>query len=1344
MATTTTGYTFDVEANTGPRAIITPSTQNSVLGAVVKMDGRASFDTADTPTGILNYTWSFARVPIGSQVEQEGFNLLDPDGAVVSFVPDIPGFYEIQLIVDDGSITSDPFIASSDVAILQAPNNRGLIPDASFIWNYLSDFWAKVEDREKFEVIWSAAIQILGSELIKTFQYDYNKSIRDIQELFQRRWVSYSPELVLAREEVTALLSDDQAGEEAATVAIDPDIGVVLENSPDFFNQITIPLSEGSFVDAGFGTPVAVDRLVTVAGRTFTLARSNNSTKAVNEGDNGSTALGGDVFGGSGFNSDLEGGTLKILSGDDVGDYIISSFLTETAIEVTDTSGGAVSFLATASGLDYAIVPSSANLSNFFANQRQVPTGLAGQFWRFSSTLISSEYDFEAQGVSVGDLLEVEVTRTDLKLYGTLRVQVVGVDRNKLSFVFNLNDLTDGVAAGGLSDATQESLAEALQVTGLSRDLITGSLTYSLEAESVRSRVTSNSFKRAYFETSIDPTTEIDLGAFSVLLRPTKVIRNTKIAVDDTVVSVPMLQEYIRQPDLAEEDGQLFIISRTGALFPIDNRPHVLSENLDYIIDDESLIQGVANTVQNVDEISIPRGDLIDRSISPGDTIELTVGITTQIYNIQRVLDAETLRVFPVPTATNSNVPFLINRRTPGKFIRFVQGCFTKDNPAPTRLYAELSYFSNNPNIEANFGVLVGVREEDLNARVVESPYRSVVQGLMFALTNGPVIENLRLSAQILLGLPFAINQGVITEVDPDFRIRPDGSPQFGRILIEARDDDGNPIGVTNVYSYPQGRQLADPDNPGEWIPATPNEAGIAINPATGEEYTVGDSVDQFAVLSKGVSVSDYLSDSTLTDTLVEQGSLAALLTQYHTFSLSINSDITTPSDANLTTEFITRAKPHYARIRAGIQSIVEDFVEVEDALIFGREFEWYDATSLSLPVPVKFDQGSGDDDFVTVEGEMFARYARGTDLQTTFGSAVVESAAGGFTTPGTGQSFDSPFLRTGDVLVIEEGNNEGTYPIASITSDTQITLGTTAWESLTDQRFSVYRPIKNPLFAQLAVTVTNGLSTVSTGTGLLSAGVAVGDTLTFYGGGIDGSIRYTIVEVDPATPEVTVTPPIQEASGSYTANVWRERLVPKYFLNEEADTPFEAAFSSGNNAVNFNTAASDEDQLYFLQPGDQIVFGALAFNVLDFDPEISTAYVHPAPGFTDAAAAVKLVRPHRPTTVISTDLSDRMPGEELLLDLLLPVGGQDLTTTAASQDVSTDSGEDFDALGVDPGDYLVVLEGADSTRNIGYGDGVFPIEQVVGTTTLRLTRPLTVTNGAPGIRYGIRRRKTT
>lgn len=1365
MGTLAKGYSFGVEDNVGPVAIITPANQESVVGAVVKMDGRASFDTDGQPSGVITYQWSFSRVPIGSQVELTGFEPMDPDSTVVTFAPDVTGFYEVSLVVNDGSIDSDPTLGSVDVSVISVPNNRGITPDASFVWNYLSDFWNMVDDKERFEVLWAAAIQIIGAELLKLYQYDYNKSIRDIQSVFQRRWIHYDPELVFVQpSEATAILTDNQAGLNAATLAIDPDSGVVLDDQENFFNLVTVPLTEGAFRLTSYNKVIPPGLLISVADRSYTLARSNRTTKAINEGDDGSINVASpDTFNGSGFYDTYVGLVLKILSGSDVGDYLVATVSVDgNSVTVTDMDGGAVTFTTTASGLDYTVVPTSPNLSSFFADQKVIPTRTSGQEWRFGATFQTDEYELEEYGVSIGDVLVVNVHRVGLDLAYEVGFQIIGVDRDRVSFVFNTDDLTDGVPAGGLSDDTQLALAEALQITGLSRNSA-GVLEYSLEAATIRSKLISDAFKREYYETTLTWDTEIDLGAFIAKLTPIKIVRNSKMLLPSDILSIPMMQEYIKQPELGEVDGQLYIIGKNGLLHEIDHEPYILTENLDYVIDDQSEVTGYADTVQGSEEVYIPRGDLIDRGIKRGDSLELVIGGTEVIFDIKKVLDSETLVVYPSPSSTGS-VQFTIVRRVAGKFLRFVNGTFSKDNPIPSRMWAELTFMDNNPLIEANFGSLVGVRAEDIPP--AQAPYKSIVEGLMYALANGPVVNNLHLAAQILLGLPFAEEQGVVTEINPEFRLRNDGSPLYGRILIEARDNDGNSTGSTNVYLYPLGRQLEDPDTPDGWIPATPNEAGLAINPDTGVEYAVGDSVTQFAALSKGVEIADYISDDTLTDSMLEQGIISALVTQYQSFRLRINSDITTPSDVNLTTSFIKTAKPHYANISAGLLKIIEDIIDIEDSVIFGLITEMFDTIGYSLPVAVKVDPGTVDDDYLSIDGIMYTRYVLSHDLITTQGSNHVTSASGGFVSPGANQTFDRPLVRAGDILDIEAGFNAGKYPIASVVDDNGVIVTFTGqFETAGSQTFRIYRPVVNPIFPQFSATVASTSQIVDIDEGGMSAGVAVGDVFTFHGGAVDASRIYTIIAFDRGLKQITVTPAVVEAGGTYTGNIRREGIETQYLGNDESDTPFTAAFATGSAAVVFDPGSSDLDQLSFVRPEDTIILGSFVFNILDFDPSTLTAYVDPKPTFTSASESVAIWRPSRQGTPIGFAFTERIPDECVDLELqrttgplLAPppsppyVGGvdpadylngvllADLQTTATSPDVDSATGEDFDALGIVPGDLLVLLDGTDSVVDIGYGTGVYPIQELPDVNTLRLTRPLTATGT---FKYGIRRRKS-
>ena len=68
------------------------------------LDGR---DSKDVEGSRLTYAWSFRSLPDGS-----GAHISDPAAAITSFVPDRPGTYEVDLVVNDGEMNSDPITVS--------------------------------------------------------------------------------------------------------------------------------------------------------------------------------------------------------------------------------------------------------------------------------------------------------------------------------------------------------------------------------------------------------------------------------------------------------------------------------------------------------------------------------------------------------------------------------------------------------------------------------------------------------------------------------------------------------------------------------------------------------------------------------------------------------------------------------------------------------------------------------------------------------------------------------------------------------------------------------------------------------------------------------------------------------------------------------------------------------------------------------------------------------------------------------------------------------------------------------------------------------------------------------
>lgn len=186
-----TGYTDELlSGDLGVEHGITPI----VAGDVVLVNG-AAYSVVSVATGPFVIYIEGQNLP--DNLSQATIKLIRqadalPDNSAEKpvFYPDAAGFWKFDLSVNDGALNS----VDRSVVVVHVKESLvavGVTPAVSFMWNYLSDFWRLVEDREKIEVVWSAVAQIVGSSLMALWQVDYNKSLRDIQRSMQRRWLYY-------------------------------------------------------------------------------------------------------------------------------------------------------------------------------------------------------------------------------------------------------------------------------------------------------------------------------------------------------------------------------------------------------------------------------------------------------------------------------------------------------------------------------------------------------------------------------------------------------------------------------------------------------------------------------------------------------------------------------------------------------------------------------------------------------------------------------------------------------------------------------------------------------------------------------------------------------------------------------------------------------------------------------------------------------------------------------------------------------------------------------------------------------------------------------------------------
>ena len=109
------------------------SNQSAVVGATVTLNGSLS---TDTDGSALTYKWSLVSAPSGSKAA-----ISNPTAQSASLVPDLPGTFVVQLIVNDGFLNSLPATAQIAVVsqqtslIAQIQERQGVIatlPDDGF------------------------------------------------------------------------------------------------------------------------------------------------------------------------------------------------------------------------------------------------------------------------------------------------------------------------------------------------------------------------------------------------------------------------------------------------------------------------------------------------------------------------------------------------------------------------------------------------------------------------------------------------------------------------------------------------------------------------------------------------------------------------------------------------------------------------------------------------------------------------------------------------------------------------------------------------------------------------------------------------------------------------------------------------------------------------------------------------------------------------------------------------------------------------------------------------------------------------------------------------------------
>lgn len=765
-----------------------------------------------------------------------------------SAIPDKPGIYMVGLIVNDGALNS--FESESILNVASTSVVLGCIPDVSWIWNYLSDFWNLLEDREVVETVWSGFAQACAAQLLTAWQIDYNKSLLDIQRVLQRRWLDYSSLLEETASDdalIRILRGPILSGDLQSGVNVN---GKTLQLALDADNVQTM-----TFVGTD---PLSATQIAAQINQEFGFVGSTDPlAKVWSTVRSGITPLTGAAL--FSTTNTLNGETVQFTVNDDVKTVTFSGAdpisITTVIDHFNDTAGFSVAYESDAAGhqatgggyLSFKITNGTFQL---------LDVGTADDNGWIDLGYGSRVGDPEYLALEYPTLLRVRPGGTANPVLGLSTTDYVQ------------NDLQG--TAGAMVTKTNPSPPPAL-----------------LE------------FPNA-FEAADPPILNFDregVGSSDLLVVDDLGYRVQKVALDKaTGLEIRGLTLKDSLPDTAS----------TSWLVPsvVMSSTHNFMTNLVVAGDLARFDVKDVSTGYVTEILCTIVGVQQDRvGFDPKPLLELYAGVpssyTTEFLGVKRntyipvddlVVEIPRLQeVIKNPTTKlDQNIDFYVEKITVGdstvNAIRFKSGTFGVMDPPPDEFWAETTYLDNRPVIEANFGRLVNFRVEDLETRSDDLDYLSAVRGLWWSYFGGPALSKVKTGVQILLGLPFSEVAGTIEDVESNF------SATEGRITI--RDEEN--ADIIRTYFYPL-------------------DAGLAINDETGVVWAEGDSISQFAPLSGGVEVRDFVQTPLWMQKYVAQGHF---LEVEKFFRYLIRADVDTFSMANLifAIDFAKKIKPHYTQ----------------------------------------------------------------------------------------------------------------------------------------------------------------------------------------------------------------------------------------------------------------------------------------------------------------------------------------------------------------------------------------------------------------------------------------------
>ena len=529
-----------MSTETKPVAVLALQSISAVLGAIVQLDGRDSYDPLKKS---LVWDWEFMEIPYGSAVGT--LRAIKYGDRAVSFVPDKVGSYLIKLTVTNGDEISDPVTVEVSARLSRVPCGESIVPDADFLWDYMSDFWGLVPDKDVFTTSWSAAIQLVGAELVKLWGAENGSSIATISDTLQRKWQRYPTVIDLKGVQASVVAGNTDSGTNGKTGS---PYGETDSGTSNLFYLPKGPRRTGTTTDftvlnksetAAHKSFGAKGRAIEINGESRVIDRVSNGTSIVVAGLAVSTEAGASniLVDHSSLELDI-GHKVTVVDGPDAGVYFIS-----------DLSVGAIEVKAGGESLAFVGDSTTANIEYEVTVVRvtdPVTSSQVGIPWRVPHLLHIPGYDFTGEMVSVGDILTLEVQRNDIGLSADIEVQITSVHGSSVGFEFTLNALED--AAENVDIGIFIKLVEDLRIS------VAG---YSGESESIARALVGHLPAGLNLASS-------SFSPYRLTFYPKSILRNSKFPGSEELISTPSLQNSVTAPSELLQENKNYYIDESG------------------------------------------------------------------------------------------------------------------------------------------------------------------------------------------------------------------------------------------------------------------------------------------------------------------------------------------------------------------------------------------------------------------------------------------------------------------------------------------------------------------------------------------------------------------------------------------------------------------------------------------------------------------------------------------------------------------------------------------------------------------------------------------------------------